>query len=259
MCVCVYVCLQKFCCILRGLHAGPRFIIDAAATAVSALRQNKTRGKDLATCCQKVATCQPEVLAKLAATLQLSRVANKARQGLMPQAILRIRTSREHQGLSATLTYLKKLRHMVKRVDLYSLGESMSRSLSLSLPLGDRCGGSLRDDGLSLSGCMRETPDDVEGPGTGESSRGEADAARVAVAVGGPRDLVMVSSPLEALSLARREIERERVGRLAEYLGIFSHILPIDAAKYVAGRTGRCRRCCCTAGCRGSCCIGAAA
>lgn len=91
----------------------------------------------------------------------------------------------------------------------------MSRSLSFSLPLGDKCGGSLRDEGLSLSGCIRETPDDVEGPGTGESSRGEADAARVAVAVGGPRDLVMVSSPLEALSLAR-ERARER-GRLAEF------------------------------------------
>lgn len=101
---------------------------------------------------------------------------------------------------------------MEKRVDLYSLGESMSRSLSFSLPLGDICGGSLRDEGLSLSGCMRETPDDVDGPGPGESSRGEDDAARVAVAVGGPRDLVMVSSPLEALSLQReRGREREAV------------------------------------------------
>lgn len=100
---------------------------------------------------------------------------------------------------------------MEKRVDLYSLGESMSRSLSFSLPLGDSCGGSLRDEGLSLSGCMSETPDDVDGPGPGESSRGEDDAARVAVAVGGPRDLVMVSSPLEALSLQR---ERKR-GRSA--------------------------------------------
>lgn len=100
-----------------------------------------------------------------------------------------------------------RLRQVEKRVDLYSLGESMSRSLSFSLPLGDSCGGSLRDEGLSLSGCMRETPDDVDGPGPGESSRGEDDAARVAVAVGGPRDLVMVSSPLEALSLQR---ERER-------------------------------------------------
>lgn len=62
-----------------------------------------------------------------------------------------------------------------------------------------------------MSGCMRETPDDVDGPGPGESSRGEDDAARVAVAVGGPRDLVMVSSPLEALSLQR---ERKR-GRSA--------------------------------------------
>lgn len=76
----------------------------------------------------------------------------------------------------------------------------MSRSLSLSLPLGDMCGGSLLDEGLSLSGCIRE-PAEVEGPGPGESSRGEADEALVAVAVGAPKDLVMVSSPLEALSL----------------------------------------------------------
>lgn len=152
----------------------------------------------------------------------------------------------ERRALSATLTYLVKIKiYLQKRVDLYSLGESMSRSLSFSLPLGDKCGGSLREEGLSLSGCIRETPDEVEGPGTGESSRGEADAARVAVAVGGPRDLVMVSSPLEALSLAReREISR----------GFFcsSHGLPIDAAKYVAGRTGR--RCRCTAGGCASCC-----
>lgn len=51
-----------------------------------------------------------------------------------------------------------------------------------------------------MRGCMREATD-VDGPGIGESSRGEADDARVAVAVGGPKDLVMVSSPLEALSL----------------------------------------------------------
>lgn len=66
--------------------------------------------------------------------------------------------------------------------------------------MGDRCGGSLLDDGLSLSGCMWETLD-VDGPGPGESSRGEADEALVAVAVGAPRDFVMVSSPLEAFSL----------------------------------------------------------
>jgi len=42
---------------------------------------------------------------------------------------------------------------------------------------------------------------DVDGPGPGESSRGEADEALVAVAVGAPRDFVMVSSPLEAFSL----------------------------------------------------------
>lgn len=91
-----------------------------------------------------------------------------------------------------------------KRVDLYSLGESISRSLSLSFPLGDRCGGSLRDEGLSFKGCISETPD-VDGPGKGESSRGEADEARVAVAVGGPKDLVMVSSPLEAFSLGEQK------------------------------------------------------
>lgn len=72
----------------------------------------------------------------------------------------------------------------------------------MSLPLGDSWGGSLRDEGLSFRGCMSETPD-VDGPGSGESSRGEADEARVAVAVGGPKDLVMVSSPLEALSLRK--------------------------------------------------------
>jgi len=66
--------------------------------------------------------------------------------------------------------------------------------------LGDRCGGSLLDEGLSLRGCMWETLE-VEGPGPGESSRGEAEEALVAVAVGAPRDFVMVSSPLEALSL----------------------------------------------------------
>lgn len=62
------------------------------------------------------------------------------------------------------------------------------------------CGGSLRDEGLSLSGCMMDPPE-VDGPGPGESSRGDADEALVAVAVGAPRDLVMVSSPFEALSL----------------------------------------------------------
>lgn len=135
----------------------------------------------------------------------------------------------------------------------------MSRSLSFSLPLGDKCGGSLRDEGLSLSGCIRETPDDVEGPGTGESSRGEADAARVAVAVGGPRDLVMVSSPLEALSLAREK--KWEISRVLSRGFCSGHGLPIDAAKYVAGGTGR--RCRCTAGgcasCGCCCCIGATA
>lgn len=68
-----------------------------------------------------------------------------------------------------------------------------------------------------MSGCMRETPDDVDGPGPGESSRGEDDAARVAVAVGGPRDLVMVSSPLEALSL-----QRERWRKISTDLSLSS-------------------------------------
>jgi len=106
-----------------------------------------------------------------------------------------------YSNLTLTISLLIELN---KRVDLYSLGESMSRSLSFSLPLGDKCDGSLLEEGLNLRGCMREATD-VEGPGTGESSRGDADDARVAVAVGGPKDLVIVSSPLEALSLNGRQ------------------------------------------------------